>query len=94
MQSPRSPVFSAASSSISMATPLQLGFRMPGEFEPHSGTWMAFPHDPYLWREHARCAQLQHTALARIISQFEQVWVLADPQVGIIVAFPTAMYSS
>ncbi|GIL60533.1 hypothetical protein Vafri_15082, partial [Volvox africanus] len=62
-------------------TPREMGFRMPGEYERHAGTWMAFPYDPYLWRDEARPAQQQQAAIARAISQFEPVWVLADPQV-------------
>ncbi|GIL91442.1 hypothetical protein Vretifemale_19005 [Volvox reticuliferus] len=62
-------------------TPRELGFRMPGEYERHAGTWMAFPYDPYLWRDEARPAQQQQVAIARAISQFEPVWMLADPKV-------------
>ncbi|PNG99229.1 putative agmatine deiminase 2, partial [Tetrabaena socialis] len=55
---------------------------MPGEFEPHAGTWMSFPHDPALWRDGARPAQQQVADVARAISQFEQVWMLAHPRVA------------
>ncbi|KAG2496517.1 hypothetical protein HYH03_005341 [Edaphochlamys debaryana] len=62
-------------------TPRDLGFRMPGEWEPHEGTWMAFPYDARLWREGAKPVQRQIAALARAISQREQVWLAADPEV-------------
>ncbi|KAG2424629.1 hypothetical protein HXX76_014354 [Chlamydomonas incerta] len=72
---------SNGSSSSARATPKARGFRMPGEWEPHAGTWMAFPHDRHLWRAAARPAQQQLAAVARAVSQFEQVWLLVDPQV-------------
>ena len=31
-------------------TPAADGFRMPGEFEPHSGCWMLWPERPSNWR--------------------------------------------
>ncbi len=31
------------------ATPLELGFRMPAEWEPHAATWLAWPHEPSDW---------------------------------------------
>ena len=30
-------------------TPLSLGFRMPAEWEPHSATWLAWPHNRMDW---------------------------------------------
>ncbi|EFJ50363.1 hypothetical protein VOLCADRAFT_88897 [Volvox carteri f. nagariensis] len=69
-----------ASGTAGNPTPRELGFRMPGEYEPHAGTWMAFPYDPYLWRDEARPAQQQQVEIARAISQFEPVWMLADPK--------------
>ena len=30
-------------------TPASLGYRMPAEWEPHSGTWMAWPHNLDTW---------------------------------------------
>ena len=29
--------------------PADLGFRMPAEWEPHSATWLAWPHHPETW---------------------------------------------
>ncbi len=31
------------------ATPLELGYRMPAEWEPHAATWLAWPHEPTDW---------------------------------------------
>ena len=35
-------------------TPIDDGFRMPGEFEPHAGCWMLWPERPDVWRENGR----------------------------------------
>ena len=29
--------------------PADMGFRMPAEWEPHSGTWLSWPHNPGTW---------------------------------------------
>lgn len=52
-----------------------------GEFEPHTGCWMGWPYSPYLWRDNAKPAQQQYAAIAKAISQFEPVWMFADPSV-------------
>src|ERR687896_752061 len=31
------------------ATPAELGFRMPAEWEPHRGTWLSWPHKQASW---------------------------------------------
>ena len=31
------------------AYPADLGFRMPAEWEPHSATWLTWPHNPETW---------------------------------------------
>ena len=33
------------------ATPASLGYRMPAEWEPHSATWLTWPHDGAHWPE-------------------------------------------
>ncbi|MBC8284945.1 MAG: agmatine deiminase family protein, partial [Nitrospinae bacterium] len=30
-------------------TPASLGYRMPAEWEPHSATWLTWPHNPETW---------------------------------------------
>jgi agmatine deiminase len=49
------------------------GYRMPGEFEPHSKTWMLWPDRPDNWREDAIPAQKAFVDVAKAISQFEPV---------------------
>jgi agmatine deiminase len=55
------------------STPVSDGFRMPGEFEPHSGCWMLWPERPDNWRLGAKPAQKAFTAVAEAISRFEPV---------------------
>jgi agmatine deiminase len=60
------------------STPSQDGFRMPGEFEPHAGSWLLWPERTDNWRNGARPAQQAFTAVARAIAQFEPVTVGAN----------------
>ena len=55
------------------STPRRDGFRMPGEFERHAGTWMLWPERPDNWRLGAKPAQKAFAAVATAISQFEPV---------------------
>ena len=56
-----------------MSTPREDNFRMPGEFEPHALTWMAFPHRADNWRNNAKDAQKAICNLANLVSKFEKV---------------------
>ncbi len=38
-----------ASQKPAPATPFELGYRMPAEWEPHAATWLAWPHEPTDW---------------------------------------------
>ena len=55
------------------STPRQDGFRMPGEFEPHTGCWMLWPERPDNWRLGGKPAQRAFAAIATAIAQFEPV---------------------
>lgn len=63
----------------SVPTPKQLGYTMPGEFEQHAACWMGWPTSGYLWREGARPAQEQYAGIAKAISQFEPLKMIASP---------------
>ena len=63
---------------ITGSTPAQDGFRMPGEFEPHRRIWMIWPERPDNWRDGAVPAQAAYAAVARAISRFEPVMMLAS----------------
>jgi agmatine deiminase len=53
------------------STPAADGFRMPAEFEPHDGCWMAWPERPDNWRERAEPGQLAYAAVAAAIAESE-----------------------
>ncbi len=60
------------------STPRRDGFRMPGEFEPHAGTWMLWPERPDNWRLGAKPAQEAFAAVATGIAAAEPVTVGAS----------------
>jgi agmatine deiminase len=55
------------------STPAADGYRMPGEFEPHAGCWMAWPERPDNWRLGAAPAQEAFAAVAEAIAVSEPV---------------------
>ena len=55
------------------STPAADGYRMPGEFEPHDGCWMAWPERPDNWRLEAGPAQGAFVAVAVAIATVEPV---------------------
>ncbi|HQZ53886.1 MAG TPA: agmatine deiminase family protein, partial [Thermoflexales bacterium] len=60
------------------STPRRDGFRMPGEFEPHAGCWMAWPERLDNWRDGAGPAQRAFADVATAISEFEPVTMCAS----------------
>jgi agmatine deiminase len=54
-------------------TPAADGFRMPAEWEPHAGCWMAWPERPDNWRLGAEPAQEAFAAVASAIAESEPV---------------------
>jgi agmatine deiminase len=63
------------------STPAADGYRMPGEFEPHSGCWIAWPERPDNWRLGAKPAQHAYAAVAEAINASEPVTVaVSDAQ--------------
>ena len=78
-----------AAAAAAVPSPADIGYRMPAEWEPHSGTWMGWPERPDNWREGAVHAQRAFVAVATAISQFEPVTVCANPgQVGGVALWP------
>ena len=55
--------------------PLEDGYRMPAEFEPHRGCWMLWPERGDTWRLGAKPAQANFVKVAEAISGFEPVTV-------------------
>lgn len=55
------------------STPAADGYRMPGEFELHSGCWMAWPQRTDNWRDGAAPAQAAFAQVASAIAVSEPV---------------------
>src|SRR5580698_8920933 len=55
------------------STPTKDGFRMPAEFERHTGCWMLWPEHTDNWRGGAKTAQAVFAAIAPAIAQGEPV---------------------
>ncbi|MDX6623022.1 MAG: agmatine deiminase [Solirubrobacterales bacterium] len=53
------------------STPAADGFRMPAEFEPHEGCWMAWPERGDNWRLGAEPAQRAYVEVAQAIAASE-----------------------
>ena len=51
------------------------GFRMPADYEKHSGCWMLFPERMDNWRDNAVPAKKKFAHVAEVISKFENVTV-------------------
>lgn len=58
--------------------PAQDGFYMPGEFEPHEGTWMVWPQRPDNWRYGGKYAQKVFAEVANTIANYEKMTVLTN----------------
>ncbi|GEQ49177.1 agmatine deiminase [Tetragenococcus koreensis] len=65
---------------IKHSTPKQDGFRMPGEFEPQEKVWMIWPERPDNWRDGGKPAQEGFMNVAKAISQFTPMNVIASQQ--------------
>ena len=58
--------------------PREDGFRMPGEFEPHAGTYMIWPERPDNWRLGAKPAQRVFTEVANAIGKYEPITMVVS----------------
>ena len=59
-------------------TPIDDGYRMPGEFEPHKGCWMIWPERTDNYRLGAKPAQAAFTDVAHAIARFEPLTMLVS----------------
>jgi agmatine deiminase len=57
------------------ASPRQLGYAMPAEWEPHAGTIVSWPHNPNTWPGHLDSAEKFFVELIREIARDETVFV-------------------
>lgn len=54
-----------------------ISFRMPAEFAPHSGCWIAWPKRHDVWRDQGRPAKQAFTDVITAVARFEPVTVIA-----------------
>ena len=57
-------------------TPASLGYRMPAEWEPHEGTWIAWPHNKEDWPGKFAPVPWVYVEIVRLLSRVERVNVL------------------
>jgi agmatine deiminase len=61
-----------------LSRPSEDGFRMPGEFEPHRGTYMIWPERPDNWRNGGKPAQKVFAEVAAAIGRREKLTMLVS----------------
>lgn len=62
---------------VSSATPAELGFRMPAEWEPQAAVWLSWPHRRATWPGQYRAVPHMFAELVAQISRFEEVRINA-----------------
>jgi agmatine deiminase len=60
------------------ASPLALGYRMPAEWEPHAGTWLAWPHNQDDWPGKFDRIPDVFAEIARELSRVERVRLIVE----------------
>jgi agmatine deiminase len=59
-------------------TPAQAGFRMPAEWEPHAGTWIAWPHERGDWPGKFAAIPWVYAEIVQKLCPSESVRILVD----------------
>jgi agmatine deiminase len=57
------------------ATPAQLGYRMPAEWEPHRGTWLSWPHNEATWPDKFGPVPSIFARMVRHLADHEEVHI-------------------
>lgn len=60
------------------ATPRELGYRMPAEFEPHAATWIAWPHNPEDWPGKFQPISWVYAEIVKRLARVEEVHILVN----------------
>src|SRR5579863_5211024 len=60
------------------ATPRELGFRMPAEWEPHEATWLAWPHNPEDWPGKFQAIPWLYAEIVRLLATRERVQLIVE----------------
>ncbi|HJT78590.1 MAG TPA: agmatine deiminase family protein [Gemmataceae bacterium] len=65
-----------------MASPAELGFRMPAEWEPHAATWIAWPHNRGDWPGKFAPVPWVYAEIVRHLQTGEVVRILVNDAAG------------
>ena len=60
------------------ATPADLGFAMPAEWEPHEATWLGWPHCRTDWPGKLAAIEWVYGEIVRKIAEGEKVRIIID----------------
>ncbi len=60
------------------ATPRDLGYRMPAEWEPHEATWLAWPHNPTDWPGKFGPIPWLYAEIVRLLAGRERVHLVVE----------------
>lgn len=60
--------------------PFALGFRMPAEWEPHTATWLAWPHNKTDWPGKFEPIPYVYAEIVRHLSQVERVELIVNDE--------------
>ena len=69
-----------ADKNASAATPRDLGYRMPAEWEPHEATWLAWPHNPEDWPGKFRAIPWLYAEIVRLLAAHELVQLVVEDE--------------
>jgi agmatine deiminase len=61
---------------VSAATPRELGYTMPAEWEPHAATWLGWPHNASDWPGKFEVIPWVYGEMARKISEGENIHLI------------------
>ena len=62
-------------------TPSSLGYRMPAEWETHSGTWLTWPHNPETWPEQdMQQVETEFMGIIRPLAKNESVHIIVNDE--------------
>ena len=62
-------------------TPSSLGYRMPAEWETHSGTWLTWPHNPETWpKQDMQQVETEFMGIIRPLAKNEFVHILVNDE--------------
>src|SRR4029079_19031652 len=60
-------------------TPAASGYAMPAEWEPHSATWLAWPHNREDWPDKFEPIPWIYAEIVRLLAQNERVNIFVQP---------------